>query len=76
MASTSLRPLLSKHDLDGLRDLHSTLVSERQELRAGDAPPEELEQNRLAIVQCQWQVSRALIERYLPAPAASTTASA
>ena len=34
----------------------------------------ELERNRLAIVDCQWELSRALIERYLPPAAAASAA--
>jgi hypothetical protein len=60
-------------DLEGLTQLHTTLVDERQRLRRNAAPAEELERNRLAIVQCQWELSQALIERYL-APAAAPSA--
>jgi hypothetical protein len=72
MAST-LRPFRgarsvrgrTRRSVDTLAELHAALVRERQELRAGGAALEALEQNRLAIVQCQWELSRALIERYL-----------
>ena len=40
---------------------------ERQALRADAAGAEELERNRLEIVAAQWDLSHALIERYLPA---------
>jgi hypothetical protein len=49
-------------------------VDERQQLRREGAPAEELERNRLAIVQCQWELSQALIERYLPPAAAPSAA--
>lgn len=39
----------------------------RQELRAGQAGAQELERNRIAIVEAQWALSEALIDRYLPA---------
>ena len=81
MASTTLRWLVSPRlrrtgqtDLDGLNELHTKLVNERQLLRSEGAPAEELERNRLAIVNCQWKLSRALIERYLDAGAAAPSA--
>ena len=46
-----------------LERIHALSV-ERQSLRSAGASPSELEQNRLEIVQLQWQLSRALIERY------------
>jgi hypothetical protein len=42
-----------------------TLV--RQTLREGAADADALEQNRLEIVRAQWDLSEALIERYLRA---------
>ncbi len=44
----------------------SALVAVRQDLRAVLATHEELERNRLEIAQRQWELSYALIERYLP----------
>jgi hypothetical protein len=44
----------------------SALVALRQELRTRGEGDEALEQNRLDIARCQWQLSYALIERYLP----------
>jgi ornithine cyclodeaminase/alanine dehydrogenase-like protein (mu-crystallin family) len=61
-------------DPETLTQLHTTLVDERQQLRREGAPAEELESNRLAIVQCQWELSQALIERYLPPAAAPSAA--
>jgi hypothetical protein len=61
-----------RRDPEALVQLHTSLVLERQKLRLGDAPAEELERNRLAIVRCQWELSQALIERHaLPAAASS-----
>jgi hypothetical protein len=81
MAAPTLRRLVSSRvlpgrqlDLESLTQLHTTLVDERQQLRRNDAAAEELERNRLAIVQCQWELSRALIERYLPPAAAPSAA--
>jgi hypothetical protein len=80
MAVPTLRRLVSsrvilgrQHDPETLKQLHTTLVDERQQLRRHGAPAAELERNRLAIVQCQWELSQALIERYLP-PVAATSA--
>ena len=61
-------------DPEALEQLHTTLVDERQRLRSEGAPAEELERNRLAIVRCQWELSRALIDRYLPPAAAPSAA--
>jgi hypothetical protein len=45
------------------------LTRERQDLRLDLAEARDLERNRLAIVEAQWALSRALIRRYLPAAA-------
>ena len=81
MAAPTLRRLVSSRVLRGrqldpetLTQLHTTLVDERQQLRRDGAAAEDLERNRLAIVQCQWELSRALIERYLPPAAAPSAA--
>jgi hypothetical protein len=81
MVAPTLRRLVSSRVLPGrqldpeiLTQLHTTLVDERQQLRRDGAPAAELERNRLAIVQCQWELSRALIERYLPPAAAPSAA--
>jgi len=81
MAVPALRRLVSSRVLSGRRldpetltQLHTTLVDERQQLRGQGAPAEELERNRLAIVRCQWELSQALIERYLPPAAAPSAA--
>ena len=81
MTVPALRRLVSSRVLPGrqldpetLTQLHTTLVDERQQLRRDGAAAEDLERNRLAIVQCQWELSRALIERYLPPAAAPSAA--
>ena len=80
MAVPALRRLVSSRrragqlDPEVLGQLHTTLVNERQQLRSGGAAADELERNRLAIVECQWELSRALIERYLPPAAAASMA--
>jgi hypothetical protein len=42
------------------------LSRQRQDLHSRDVDPAELEQNRIAIVEAQWALSQALIDRYLP----------
>ena len=42
------------------------LAAERQWLRAQGAGPDELEQNRLELVNCHQRLARALIDRHLP----------
>lgn len=77
----TLRQLIStrtvraeRHDPETLVQLHAALVLERQQLRLLGATLDDLEQNRLAIVACQWELSRALIERYLPPTATASAA--
>lgn len=43
-----------------------TLVARRQALREGGASPDTLERNRRQLARCHWELSFALIERYLP----------
>jgi hypothetical protein len=45
----------------------STLTSERQLLRERGVDPRKLERNRVKLARAQWELSHALIERYLPA---------
>jgi hypothetical protein len=81
MAALALRRLVSSRsrvevqlDPETLTQLHTRLVNERQQLRSEGAAAVELERNRLAIVNCQWELSRALIERYLPPAVAPSAA--
>ena len=60
--------------VEALTQLHEGLVRERQQLRTTGADLERLEQNRIEIVRCQWDLAHALIERYLPQPARTAAA--
>ena len=78
---SSLRPLTSRlrrrpaaPTVESLNDRLGTLTRERQELRSNGAGSVALEQNRVAIARAQWDLSYALIERYLPGPAAAQSA--
>jgi hypothetical protein len=78
----SLRPFLGRlrqdrtSTVEALAELHESLVHERQQLRSGGADLDRLEQNRIEIVRCQWELAHALIERYLPQHVAARTAAA
>jgi hypothetical protein len=57
--------------VEALQDLLGGLVREREELRARRAHAAELERNRVAIVQAQWELAHALIARYRPQASAA-----
>lgn len=61
----------SRPTVEELTERIATLAAERQELRARGAGDAELERNRIELVRAQWELSYALIERYLPATAAA-----
>ena len=76
MAMTSLRPLRFRRrrtalTVELLTEQLGTLTLERQQLRASDAGSVALERNRVAIARAQWDLSHALIERYLPVQTAA-----
>ena len=76
---STLRPLRFRRrrtspTVEALSDQLGALTRERQALRASDASSVDLEQNRVAIARAQWELSYALIERYLPKPAAARSA--
>ncbi len=62
--------------VESLNELLCALTCERQELRATGAGSVALERNRVAIAGAQWELSYALIERYLPQPIAAAAQSA
>jgi hypothetical protein len=62
--------------VESLAERIDALTRQRQELRATGAGSVALEQNRVAIAGAQWELSYALIERYLPEPAVVAAQSA
>lgn len=77
MSATALRQRVpsrrrrghSRPTVESLLDQIGGLTAERQRLREEGADGRRLEQNRLALVRAQWDLSHALIERYLPSVA-------
>jgi hypothetical protein len=73
--STLLRPATpsrfrrghTRPTVEALLEEISTLTSERQRLRERGVEPYKLERNRVKLARAQWELSHALIERYLPA---------
>ena len=57
-----------RNTVETVLDRLERLTRERQELQEGRAECETLEQNRLQIVEAQWELSHALIDRHLGAP--------
>jgi hypothetical protein len=71
---TSLGPIafrrrLRQETVESLTMRITSLCTERQSLRARGASETALERNRVKIARAQWELSYALIERYLPKPA-------
>jgi hypothetical protein len=74
--STLLRPATpsrfrrghTRPTVEALLEEISTLTSERQLLRERGVDSRKLERNRVKLARAQWELSHALIERYLPAP--------
>ena len=77
---TSLRPIRFKrrraaqNTVESLTELLGALTLERQNLRSSAAGSVDLERNRMAIAKAQWELSYALIERYVPGQAAAQSA--
>jgi hypothetical protein len=77
--STVLRPATpsrfrrgrTHHSVEALLDEISGLTAERQRLRERGADALRLERNRVKLARAQWELSHALIERYLPASQAA-----
>jgi hypothetical protein len=67
---SSLRPIdLHQETVESLTVRIAALCAERQSLRTNGATESTLERNRVELARAQWQLSHALIERYLPKPA-------
>ena len=72
--STLLRPATpsrfrrgrAHHSVEALLDEISGLTGERQRLRERGVDAARLERNRVKLARAQWELSHALIERYLP----------
>jgi hypothetical protein len=72
--STVLRPVVpsrfrrghGRHTVEALMEEISALTAERQRLRDEGADARRLERNRVKLARAQWELSHALIERYLP----------
>jgi hypothetical protein len=75
MSATVLRPVVpsrfrrgpSRPTVESLMEQISRLTAERQRLRDEHAGSARLERNRVKLARAQWELSHALIERYLPA---------
>ena len=73
--STALRPAAptrfrrgrTQHSVEALLAEISELTSQRQLLRERGVDASRLERNRVKLARAQWELSHALIERYLPA---------
>jgi hypothetical protein len=71
---TTLRPIAmrripARETVESLTQQISALTTERQALRTNGATETALERNRVQIARAQWELSYALIERYLPSSA-------
>jgi hypothetical protein len=73
MNATVLRPVPSRFrrvsrraSVESLMGEIGQLTAERQKLRDASASPRTLERNRIKLARKQWELSHALIQRYLP----------
>ena len=79
MSATVLRPVVpsrfrrghSRRTVESLLTEISGLTAERQRLRDRGADALRLERNRVKLARTQWELSHALIERYLQASQAA-----
>ena len=74
MSATVLRPVVpsrfrrgpSRPTVEMLMEQIGALTAERQRLRDDHVGGARLERNRVKLARKQWELSHALIERYLP----------
>jgi hypothetical protein len=74
MNATALRPARpsrfrrghSRRTVEDLLGQIGELTAERQKLRETGVTGARLERNRIKLARAQWELSHALIERYLP----------
>ena len=74
MNATALRPVRpsrfrrghSRRTVEDLLGQIGELTAERQKLREAGVGGAKLERNRIKLARAQWELSHALIERYLP----------
>jgi hypothetical protein len=72
--STVLRPATpsrfrrghTRPTVEALLDEIAALTAQRQSLRESGVDQTKLERNRVKLARAQWELSHALIERYLP----------
>jgi hypothetical protein len=77
MNESDLRPTVpsrfrrghSRPTVEKLLNEIEDLTAERQRLRERGADAGKLERNRVKLARAQWELSHALIERYLPSAA-------
>jgi hypothetical protein len=67
METAAIHPATGTSTVEALQERIGAIAAERQELRVRGATPADLEANRRLLAATQWELSRALIERYLPA---------
>jgi hypothetical protein len=74
LAPTRFRRRSRRATVESLMDQIGELTAARQELRDRGVNGSTLERNRVKLARKQWELSHALIARYLPAPADNTRA--
>jgi hypothetical protein len=74
IAPARFRKRSAAESVEHLLERIASLALERQTLRARGAGSTALERNRVQIARAQWQLSYALIERYVAPPAARSAA--
>lgn len=66
-APTRFKRVSTRLTPEELLERIAVLTAERQRLRERRASAATLERNRVKLARAQWQLSHALIDRYLPA---------